>query len=135
MDWFDRIKKAVNPARIVDKTDKKNDSGKTNDAKEGPLDRVSIESIPTDRDRQPLSIESADAAAFRQQAVAKLSPREKAVFHRCLEAAKMKDIAVELKIKTSTVNGYCKEVYKKLGVHSKGQLILLYSEFREAKTM
>lgn len=69
----------------------------------------------------------ANAAAL----VSRLSPREKEVFLRLLDGAKMKDIAAELNIKTSTVNGYCREIYKLLGVNSKSQLILRYSGCRK----
>ena len=70
------------------------------------------------------------AAGPGEQATLLLSPREAQVFRRLMEGAKMRDIADELSIKTSTVNGYCGEVYKKLGVNSKAQLILRYSEFK-----
>ena len=60
-----------------------------------------------------------------------LFPREKEVFLHLLDGEKMKDIAEELHIKTSTVNGYCREIYRKLGVNSKAQLILQYSSYRK----
>ncbi|MCL2060451.1 MAG: helix-turn-helix transcriptional regulator [Oscillospiraceae bacterium] len=71
------------------------------------------------------------SALSKAQAVARLSPREAEVFAHCLKGAKMKDIADAMHIKTSTVNSYCKEVYKKLGVNSKTQLILQYFEYTE----
>lgn len=58
---------------------------------------------------------------------AALYPREKEVFKRLLKDAKMKEIAAELGIETSTVNGYCRDIYRKLGVNSKAQLILRYA--------
>ena len=77
----------------------------------------------------PPSVDGFDASA-KLRAVVKLAPREKEVFARCLEGAKMKDIAAELGIKTSTVNGYCREIYRKLEVNSKVQLVLLYSDLK-----
>ena len=63
----------------------------------------------------------------KTQALARLAPREAEVFAHCLNGTKMKDIAEEMRIKTSTVNGYCREIYKKLGVNSKAQLIIKYA--------
>ena len=97
-----------------------NPAGKTGGTKSAPLERGgNSPQVKTDLDD-----------SFKRQAVARLAPREREVFYRCLEGAMMKDIAAELNIKTSTVNGYCREVYKKLGVNGKVQLILLYSEYK-----
>ena len=62
--------------------------------------------------------------------VLKLSPREEEVFQGLLAGEKMKDIAKELGIKTSTVCGYCREIYRELEVNSKAKLILRYSKYR-----
>ena len=72
-------------------------------------------------------------ATFKSDAIARLSPREKEVFDFCLRGEKMKFMAAKLNIKTSTVNGYCRDVYRKLRVNSKAQLILLYSDFKNIK--
>ena len=64
-------------------------------------------------------------------AISKLYPREREVFQHLLRGAMMKDIAAELNIKTSTVNGYCREIYRKLEVNSKAQLILKYSDYNK----
>ena len=80
----------------------------------------------------PVIVEAGTEPAIGQ-AVQKLSPREAEVFQCLLKGAKMKDIAEELNIKTSTVNGYCREIYRQLGVNSKALLILRYSNFRESR--
>ena len=67
-----------------------------------------------------------------ENAVLNLSPREMDVFQGLLAGEKMKDIANVLGIRTSTVCGYCKEIYRELGVNSKAKLILRYSAFRRS---
>ena len=52
------------------------------------------------------------------------------MFQGLLAGEKMKDIAVVLGIRTSTVCGYCREIYRELGVNSKAKLILRYSKYR-----
>ena len=64
------------------------------------------------------------------RSVSKLSPRESEVFQGLLAGEKMKDIATVLGIRTSTVCGYCREIYRELGVTSKAKLILRYSKYR-----
>ena len=66
------------------------------------------------------------------QLVSTLTKREAQVFQYLLNGEKMKDIAGKLGIRTSTVNGYCREVYRKLNVNSKALLILRYSRYRKS---
>ncbi len=73
----------------------------------------------------PGDMEGSDA---KREVLAKLSPREQQVLVRLLEGMKMREIAGELEIQTSTVNGYCREIYRKLGVNSKAMLILRYAD-------
>ena len=65
------------------------------------------------------------------RSVSRLSPRETEVFQGLLAGEKMKDIATVLGIRTSTVCGYCREIYRELGVNSKAKLILQYSNYRQ----
>ena len=148
MSWFDKFKKAVNPARktggksITGGTDNAAEEGKTGAAgttgsaeKAGaagkPEDAVNKNDIPRERENNQPHRKTGNDASSKRQALTRLSPREKTVFARSLEGMKMKDIASELQIKTSTVNGYCREIYKKLGVHSKAQLILEYLKYKD----
>ena len=112
MNWFGRLRKAVFPAD----RDKEADTAPQPTAAEEPAPakarRGRAQRVD---DRTP---------------VERLFPREREVFLRLLEGAKMREIAEELNIKTSTVNGYCREVYRKLDVNSKAQLILRYSAYR-----
>ena len=47
-------------------------------------------------------------------AISNLSPREAEVFQHLMSGEKMKDIAEVLGIRTSTVNGYCRQIYRQL---------------------
>lgn len=55
-----------------------------------------------------------------------LTPRERDVFDLLIKGTKLKDIAVELGVKFSTINTHQKKVYKKLGVNSRAECILRY---------
>lgn len=51
-----------------------------------------------------------------------LSPRERQTFELLLEGRAYKDIATTLELAVHTVSEYVKEVYRKLGVHSRSEL-------------
>jgi len=111
MKWIDKLKQTVKPG---DQTK--------------PELHGRDESVPhAEQPEQPVP------RADTPHCVLKLYPREREVFHRLLDGEMMKDIATELNIKTSTVNAYCREIYKKLGVNSKAQLIIQYSNLRESE--
>ena len=121
MKWLDRIKRAAQPAepdtqipydlRGVDPT-------------EEPSRRQTEISQPASCGKEKTGADPDRSSVLR------LSPREREVFCRLLDGRKMKDIAAELGIKASTVNGYCREIYRMLGVNSKAQLIIQYAGFR-----
>jgi len=52
----------------------------------------------------------------------KLSPREKEVAKLLLRGLSMRQIAGTLGVMESTVKGYCKTLYKKLGINSRTEL-------------
>lgn len=56
-----------------------------------------------------------------------LTPRERDVFALLLKGIKEKDIAAALGISRSAVGFFTKKIYKKLGVHSKPELIVRYA--------
>jgi len=119
MKWLDKFKRAVKPEAQAEQ--------------DSP---VREEPVPTGQPTAPQTEPTLQAtcevlSAADGQTVSGLSPREAEVFRRLLDGAKMKDIATELGVMTSTVNGYCRQVYRKLGVNSKAQLILRYSEYRK----
>jgi DNA-binding NarL/FixJ family response regulator len=62
-----------------------------------------------------------------------LTERERDVFELLIQGKTMKDIAIRLGVKYSTVNTHQKSVYKKLGLHSKTECILLYGLFNDGK--
>ncbi len=53
---------------------------------------------------------------------ASLSPREKQIFRLMLEGDSRKEIANILELSEATISQYVKNLYKKLGVHSRGEL-------------
>lgn len=60
-----------------------------------------------------------------------LTPREKEVFHMLLEGMKAKEIAAKVSISIWGANYFIKQIYRKLGVNSKTELILRYYDFRQ----
>jgi DNA-binding CsgD family transcriptional regulator len=64
-------------------------------------------------------------------AVITLTPREKEVFHMLLRGMKAKDIAAEFSITIWGVNYFIKQIYRKLNVNSKTELVLRYYDFRQ----
>ncbi len=64
-------------------------------------------------------------------AVMTLTPREKDVFHMLLKGMKAKEIASEAAISIWGANYFIKQIYRKLNVHSKSQLIVRFFAFRE----
>lgn len=55
-----------------------------------------------------------------------LSPREKEVTVQLLHGLSMRQIAGALGVKESTVKGYCKTLYKKLGINSRVELFVRF---------
>lgn len=62
-------------------------------------------------------------------AVMTLTSREKEVFHMLLKGMKAKDIAAEFSISIWGVNYFIKQIYRKLKVNSKTELVLRYYDF------
>jgi len=57
-----------------------------------------------------------------------LSPREKEIFALLLENIPLKTIAIELGISYHTVNTHYSSIYRKLGINSKGELLMKYGK-------
>ncbi|MEZ5022773.1 MAG: LuxR C-terminal-related transcriptional regulator [Chitinophagales bacterium] len=55
-----------------------------------------------------------------------LSEKEKAVVKVICEGGSNKEIAKKMKISLNTLKTHLQHIYKKLGIHSKTDLILLY---------
>lgn len=64
-------------------------------------------------------------------AVMTLTSREKEVFHMLLKGMKAKDIAAEFSISIWGANYFIKQIYRKLKVNSKTELVLRYYDFRK----
>jgi DNA-binding NarL/FixJ family response regulator len=64
-------------------------------------------------------------------AVMTLTSREKEVFHMLLKGMKAKDIAAEFSITIWGANYFIKQIYRKLKVNSKTELVLMYYDFRK----
>jgi len=63
-------------------------------------------------------------------AVMTLTRREKEVFYMLLEGMKAKEIASKASVSIWGANYFIKQIYRKLGVNSKTELILQYFDFR-----
>ncbi len=59
-----------------------------------------------------------------------LTMREKEIFYMLLEGMKAKEIAAKATISIWGANYFAKQIYRKLGVNSKTELILKYFDFR-----
>jgi DNA-binding NarL/FixJ family response regulator len=55
-----------------------------------------------------------------------LTPREKEVCSLLLKSLSIRQIAGELGLQFSTVNGYYRSLYRKLGINSKGELFMRF---------
>ena len=64
-------------------------------------------------------------------AVITLTPREKEVFYMLLKGMKAKEIATEFSITVWGANYFIKQIYRKLNVNSKTELVLRYYDFRQ----
>jgi len=122
MKWLDRLKRAIQPEEQDTQNPYK---------LRGTVPPVEPAGPQPESSRLVARGKRKAGAASKLQSVSELSPREREVFLRLLEGAKMRDIADELGIKTSTVNGYCREIYRTLGVNSKAQLIIQYAGHRK----
>jgi DNA-binding NarL/FixJ family response regulator len=67
----------------------------------------------------------------KADAVMTLTSREKEVFHMLLKGMKAKDIAAEFSISIWGANYFIKQIYRKLKVNSKTELVLRYYDFRK----
>ena len=61
----------------------------------------------------------------------KLSPREMEVFAHLLSDKTQEEIARELFISSSSVHFHCKNIYKKLAVSGRRQIMLRYKDLLE----
>lgn len=59
-------------------------------------------------------------------AVSEMTPREREVFESMLGGHSVKEIARRIGVKEQTVSGYVKVIYRRLGVHSRGELMARY---------
>lgn len=60
-----------------------------------------------------------------------LTPKEKVVFELLIEGLTLRQIAGELSMKYDSVNFHYKNIYRKLGVNSKIELILRYGDLNK----
>ena len=58
--------------------------------------------------------------------IAKLSPRELEVFAHLLTDKTQEEIAKELSVSSSSIHFHCKNIYKKLEVSSRKQILIRY---------
>ena len=63
--------------------------------------------------------------------LAKLSPREIEVFAYLLTDKTQEEIAKELFISSSSVHFHCKNIYRKLNLSSRRQLLMTYKDLYE----
>ncbi|NMB97192.1 MAG: helix-turn-helix transcriptional regulator [Clostridiaceae bacterium] len=63
--------------------------------------------------------------------VSSLTPREKDVYLLLIEGFTLKEIAKQLGLKYSTVNTHMTQIYRKLKVKSKAELIINYRNVRQ----
>ena len=85
-----------------------------------------LERPSEDKKPQPTaSIPDADSVAFFAQNLASLTPTEHTIYELYLSGMATKDVLVELNIKENTLKYHNKNIYSKLGVSSRKQLICI----------
>lgn len=62
----------------------------------------------------------------KRKLVALLTPREHELFLLLLEGFSLKESAMQLSVKYSTANTYITNIYRKLGVNTRAELIINY---------
>ena len=65
-------------------------------------------------------------AKEKAERLVRLTRREKEVFELLVEGYTLKESADKLKLKYSTINTHVTNLYRKLGVRSRAELIILY---------
>lgn len=122
-------------------------NGKKADDKPAPADAP--HELPAELPAEPAVSPSADTAAapsdpeqpasrsFEEQCAyfaaqrAALTPTERIIYHSYLEGKSTKEIMAELDIKENTLKYHNKNIYSKLGVSSRKQLIMIASALKE----
>jgi len=61
-----------------------------------------------------------------EEIISTLTPQEKKVYSEVVQGYKVDEISKKLKLTKNTINSYMKEIFKKLDVHSKVELIITY---------
>ncbi|HKL10221.1 MAG TPA: helix-turn-helix transcriptional regulator [Clostridia bacterium] len=74
-----------------------------------------------------------DMENFESQSLNILTRREKEIFLMLLENMKNKDIAQSLNISPNTLKKHCGNIYRKLDVENKTELIKVYGYMKNAK--
>lgn len=82
-------------------------------------------------DVEPVPVDSVDKGNSISQnsddtALSTLSPKEREVFNLLIEGYKLKDVAEKLGKSYATINTHQNNIYSKLGVSSRAQLIIKY---------
>ena len=95
---FDFLQKPVRPQKLVQRIQ---------------------EAIETDRQRRAGAVARAEV----QRRVARLTPREREVMNLLVEGKTSKEVAVQLKLSTRTVEGHRRVVLRKMKVSSAAQLV------------
>ena len=92
--------------------------------------RAQAESIPTEKIAPPPAPEalSAEQTEIFVNGVAALTPTEKTIFNLYIEQKSTKEIMEQLNIKENTLKFHNKNIYGKLGVSSRKQLMAIYSD-------
>ncbi|MGI6751569.1 MAG: helix-turn-helix transcriptional regulator [Anaerovoracaceae bacterium] len=67
----------------------------------------------------------------KDDAIKTLTPRETEVFYMLLNGMKAKEIAAKTSVTVWGANYYIKQIYRKLSVHSKVDLVLQYYNYRQ----
>lgn len=86
---------------------------------------LSYELHPSDRSRMTVLLHAADTLESRHPALALLTSRQQQVARSAAAGATTRAIAEELSISTDTVKEHLAAVYRRLGVGSRGELMVL----------
>lgn len=105
MKWFEMLKQKLTP-RVTDAPQSK---------------KVSDDALPGNISPKILTSEPSERLAL-------LTLREREFFLLLLEGYTLKESAKRLNVKYSTANTHMTGIYKKLGVHSRAELIIQYRD-------
>ncbi|MEA4888553.1 MAG: LuxR C-terminal-related transcriptional regulator [Clostridiaceae bacterium] len=119
MGLIKQLKRAILPVRSAEAAPADIHAGPA-----GSLEQEPAQTIKTGKQRKDLT--------DKKTRVQSLTQREQETFALLLDGYTLKEAAQQMGVKYSTANTHMTELYRKLGINSRAELIIYYREFNNA---